>query len=350
MVWNNNKLGNFLQPLAWPYEKAVVVRNKKYDSRPEAVHRLKTKVISVGNITVGGTGKSPLVIWLAQQLHKMDKKVVILSRGYKRKMKTPVIVSDGEQIYISPQNAGDEPAMMARRLKGVPVVVGSDRTWIGQWAEGLYHPDVFILDDAFQHRRLYRDLDIVVINQQNPWGNGHLLPAGPLREPIASLKRADLILFSHSNNEVKNKCLQREIRKITEVPILTSHHQPCCFVAVKNNDEIALNAMPSKDIMAFTGIGNPLSFFTMLMNLKFSLKETETFSDHYWFTKGDIESLVQKARASGASAVVTTEKDAVRIVDWPFDKIPLYYMQIDLQIDSDQSVLVSKLKQLFEKK
>lgn len=349
MIWDNEKIGNLLKPVTWPYEKAVKVRNKKYDTKEDAVHQLNAKVISVGNITVGGTGKSPLVIWLAEQLQKMGKKVVILSRGYKRKIKVPVIVSDGEQIFISPQNAGDEPAMMARRLWGVPIVVGSDRVWIGQWAEGLYHPDVFILDDAYQHRRLHRDLDIVVINQQNPWGNGQLIPAGPLREPKSSLSRADIILLSHVENEVKNKCLQKEIKAMTEAPILSSYHQPCCFVSVKDNCEISLDALNSKDILAFTGIGNPLAFFTMLLNLKLSLKGSETFGDHYWFKDRDIQSLVQKAKDADAQIVITTEKDAVRITDWPHDEIPLYFMRIEMEIDQPENYLIPMLQNLFEK-
>ncbi len=347
MILKNPIYGQLMRPLSWPYAFGVGLRNQRFDNQQNKIRHLETPVISVGNLTVGGTGKTPMVIWLAETLLKMGKKPVILSRGYKRKLKVPVIVSDGEQIYIHPKYAGDEPTMIARRLSNVPVLVGSDRGWIGNWAEGLYEPDVFLLDDGFQHRRLHRDLDIVLVNARNPWGNGRLLPAGPLREPKSSLNRADIVIITHANMCKNLNRIIREIRKHTRAPILESSHQAESFVHMKTNEAVPFNEFGPRSVIMFSGIVNPDCFLSMLSDADLSVKERLIFGDHHWYEMKELRDIMKKSIASKSDAIVTTEKDAARIEEWPVTTTPFYYLRINLKIEQPENTLDVKLNGLF---
>ncbi len=185
-----------LWPLSRLYGSAIGRRNRRYDTGQAAASRLPSPVISVGNLVVGGTGKTPTVVFLARWLQERGKKVCVISRGYRRKSKGLVLVADGERICSTAELSGDEPILLAQELPGAVVVVDADRVEAGRYAIQRFKPDLILLDDGFQHRRLHRDLDIVTFKGVQDLGNGWLLPAGPLREPAASLDRADLFWFN----------------------------------------------------------------------------------------------------------------------------------------------------------
>ena len=185
-----------MRPLAGLYGLAIGRRNHRYDSGAAEVFRLDRPVISIGNIVVGGTGKTPTVLYLVRWLQHQGQKVCVLSRGYRRRSRGMVVVSDGERIRAGVEEAGDEPMLLAQQLPGAIVVVDSDRVRAGRHALQHFRPDLFIIDDGFQHRRLHRDLDIVTFKEEGDLGNGWMLPAGPLREPLKALGRAGLLWFN----------------------------------------------------------------------------------------------------------------------------------------------------------
>ena len=212
-IWKKNEKGYhplelFLRAVSPLYALSVGLRNYLYDKKISPQKRLPCKVISVGNIVVGGTGKTPMVIYLANLLQKKGFRPAVLSRGYMGKSKSPInIVSDGRRIFMKPEDCGDEPVLISQAAKGIPVLTGPKRFLTGQVALEKFGADVLILDDGFQHRQLARDVDIVLLKTQTPFGNGCLLPAGPLRESPRALKRAGIIFYvgdghqGHSESE-----------------------------------------------------------------------------------------------------------------------------------------------------
>jgi tetraacyldisaccharide 4'-kinase len=338
-----------LAPFGALYSAAVKARSSGYQNRFLKTHRVAAPVISVGNITVGGTGKTPVVEWLARHLADSGRKVCILSRGYRREnAKQQVVVSDGEQILSDVAGSGDEAMMLARALLGkCAVVCNADRVAAAQSAIENFKSDVLLLDDGFQHRRLARDLDIVTIDATNPFGNRRLLPAGILREPIESLNRADCVILTRTSDGGAAKLIDR-IRQVTNASVFQSRTTIQQLGQLNTNkcDKDALNL--SQPCAAFCGIGNPRAFFDQLRAADFDVRHEASFRDHHKYSQADIDRLTEQAQAKGAQVLVTTAKDSVKLEALRF-QLPCYVAQIDVEI-SDATKLLELVERAIDKK
>ncbi|NCO68307.1 MAG: tetraacyldisaccharide 4'-kinase [Nitrospirae bacterium CG_4_10_14_0_8_um_filter_41_23] len=314
----------FLYYLGYSIKKCHVFKNQK---------RLPHKVISVGNITVGGTGKTPATIALAKEAKKRGFKPCILTRGYRGTAKGPCFVSRGEEPLLDEYQAGDEALLMAEKLKGIPIVKGKDRYKAGMFALSslplALSPDLFILDDGFQHWGLLRDKDILLIDSTNPFGNRRLLPLGLLREPINVIKRADSIVITRTDEnrelETEANSLIEEIRQYnTRASIFFAEHKPSKFILI-TGDSFSLEWAKEKRFFAFCGIGNPQSFRGTLLSADIELIGFKTFRDHYRYSQGDIQEVIRNAKRGSADWIVTTEKDIMRLkgLEVPEDLISL---------------------------
>ena len=331
-IWQYPVLSVLLLPFAWLYWGITTFRNWLYDRIFKPV-TLDVKIISVGNITVGGTGKTPLVEAIARYLQKQGKKVVIQSRGYGRRSHGTLIVSDGENSPVPPELAGDEPYLLSKKLPGVPVIVGNDRLAAARQAIQKFQPDVVILDDAFQHRRIGRDLDIALLDTMKPWGNGRLLPAGPLREIPANINRASLIVLTRSDNPDTTRQRLKALKALTDSPVITSKHRPVEWVDVHMRKVHSLHHLRNQNLIAFSGIGHPDSFVDTLKTVGIEPLLVINFRDHHWYTGRDMIKLQRTALKIGATAMLTTEKDGVRIIGINELDLPVYCLRIECTMD-----------------
>lgn len=274
-------------------------------------------VVSIGNITAGGTGKTPAACMLAEWAKRQGYKVAILLRGYGRESKEKVLeVSDGNAINASPREAGDEAVLIAKRVEGVPVVVSKNRYLAGLWAHNRYGANFFILDDAFQHVALERHMDVVLLDASSPFGNGHLLPWGPLREPIAHLKRADVFIITRiGNRRSDNESETRELlaREFPGKPRFESEHVPKKAFFPAEKKEYDPKFLNGKRAFAFAGIARPEAFKETLLQLGVQIAGFRSFNDHHAFSRREIEELLSAKDKKRADFLLTTEKDWVRI-------------------------------------
>jgi len=296
-----------LRALAGLFGAVVRMRNRYYD-RPSALHRAPVPVISVGNLTVGGTGKTPMVAWLARRLKEAGGRPAVVSRGYGGTSgRGPNVVSDGSGPGCGPDECGDEPFLLASSLPGVAVVVGHDRPAGADAAAGL-GCDVVLLDDGFQHRRLARDLDIVLLDAAKPFGNGRLLPAGPLREPPSALARAGLVLVTRSGPGGVPVEIERVVRSFQrDVPVLPAGHRRVGFFDATGESVEA----PPRAVL-FCGIGSPELFRRDVEAEGVEVVAFEPGRDHRRYDEADLARLRACAASHGA-VLITTEKDRVRL-------------------------------------
>ena len=295
-----------LFPLALLYWGIIFWRNLFYNFNFFITHKIKTKVISVGNISLGGTGKTPIVISLALLLTKIGKKVAILSRGYGRTTKGLLLVSKGDGLLCSWEDCGDEPYMMAQRLNDLPILVDENRHRGSLYLEKNFKPDIIIMDDGFQHRALHRDLDIVLVNGVDNIKNHRLLPYGILREPWNNIKRANVIMVTKKK---PNPLLQRKIKEASLPIIHTSVNPVLRYSDIKPR----MKANREKSVYLVSGLGNPTFFKKTVEHLGFNICGIKNFQDHYHYKENDIFQLETIAKQSGASLVLTTEKDWLKI-------------------------------------
>ncbi|MEW6586247.1 MAG: tetraacyldisaccharide 4'-kinase [Nitrospirota bacterium] len=284
--------------------------------------RLPRRVISIGNLTLGGTGKTPAAIALARECQKRGWKPCILTRGYRGKVVGPCFVSMGEEPLLDEKQAGDEALLMAQKLRGVPIVKGQDRHHAGMFAlDGLSSaglPDLFILDDGFQHWSLFRDKDVLLIDSTNPFGNGKLFPVGPLREPLREIGRADIVVITKARSSVKSQKSEdtipaKEIKRYNQKATwFYADHRPSGFVTMKG-EKLPLEWVKGKKFFGVCGIGNPASFEKTLISLGVMLNGLKKYRDHYRYRPADIRDTIKEAVARKADWIVTTEKDMVRL-------------------------------------
>ncbi|MDA8100035.1 MAG: tetraacyldisaccharide 4'-kinase [Nitrospiraceae bacterium] len=320
-----------LSVLSMPYRFAVALRDWGYRSGVLRTNRLPCRVISVGNLTLGGTGKTPAVMAVAEVLLRKGRKPSILSRGYGRSAGDAVtVVSDGKGAKAGVAQSGDEPALMAARMQSVPVIVGRDRFEAGMTAVQRFHPDTAILDDGFQHRRLKRDVDIVLIDASDPFGNGKLFPAGILREPLASLRRASLVLITRTDMAADLRGLKEQIARFTKAPLVSSRHAPAYLYDTATGEEKPLTALRGTAVFAFAGIARPAAFLRLLASLGADVRGRSVYPDHYAYAKDDLADLFQQAVDCGAVLVVTTEKDSVKLAGMAPEGI--WALRIDLEV------------------
>lgn len=335
-----------LKPLNAIYACVTKARLAAYRRGWFSVAKLAAPVISVGNLTTGGTGKTPLVEWVCRALaghaagvEGTGKRVCVLTRGYGRENpKTQVVVSDGRQLLAGERAAGDEPLLLGQNLLGIAAVIANpNRVAAGEWAIENLRTEVFVLDDGFQHFRLARDLDIVTIDATNPWG-GSLPPYGLLRETRAGLSRADCVVITRSDQVEDPDSTRTAIERITgPAPIFLSR-MTTSRVRRLGDDAAEPRSLNSQPIAAFCGVGNPESFFNHLRREGYAPVFKRAFADHHNYTQSELEALVEKARGHGAEALVTTAKDAIKLAAFEL-KLPCYVLEIQISIDDEQRLI-----------
>ncbi|MFH1080925.1 MAG: tetraacyldisaccharide 4'-kinase [Pseudomonadota bacterium] len=336
-----------LVPLSLFYRLAVFLRRLFFDLGLFKQHTTAVAVISVGNLTVGGTGKTPMVIMLAQRLQARGYRPAILSRGYGSKATSAVnIVSDGERILMDGAEAGDEPVLIARSARGVPVLTGAERITTAAAAVERLNANILILDDGFQHRRITRNIDIVLLDSANPFGNGFLFPAGPLREPLNALKRADMIVVTDSFDDAGQ--IPMFIPEIPpEMPLFRATRRPRGLRRGGTDQPVPLDHLRGARICAFSGIGAPDSFRQTLARLGADVVRFLSFPDHYCYDMEDLERIKQECTRAEASVIVTTEKDGVHLEAFPFFLEKVLLLDIAMEIVSNAEVFEqSILKEL----
>lgn len=331
-----------LSALGWLYGKIINTRNSFYEKNTLKSHSLGVPTISIGNITVGGTGKTPLVAFVAEILAEKGEKVCIISRGYKREDENKrVLVSDGKEILADVRQAGDEPFEIAEKLLGKAFVVAdANRVEGGLWAKEKFGITAFVLDDAFQHLKVKRDLNIVSIDATNPFGNGKTLPAGILREPLRNLNRADLIIITRANLVEEIEKLKLKIKNYNpNCPIITASNKISHLTELKDfNKKLTTYNLPlTTEYLAFCGLGNPANFFEQLRNENFRLVQTINFPDHHFYNQNDIENLEASARKNKTRAFITTVKDAVKLKNLKFN-LPCYVAHSKLVFDDEKKL------------
>ena len=331
------------------YERAVQTRLGLYRRRIFRPQELGCPVVSVGNLTVGGTGKTPVAEMLARELQKRGRRVAILSRGYKsvprpflQRLRNkvfkhldlfpPRIVSDGQSVLLDSRLAGDEPHMLAKNLPGVCVLVDKDRVKSGLHALRHFDSDILLLDDGLQYQRLRHRIDVVLVDRQAPFGNEHLLPRGTLREPPANLRRASYIIVTKSGPEPDEALLAR-LRKLNRTAaIIECNHAPRHWQDIKTGEKFPIEHLRGRHVGAMSGIARPESFEEGVRLLGANVEITKAFADHHRFTKKEILRFLEWCDRRSLDALVTTEKDAVRVPDIDNPPVPMLFLRVEIEI------------------
>jgi len=331
------------------FQVAVKIRRWLYNFRILRDKTLGVQVIAIGNLTVGGTGKTPVVEKFARELRDAGRNVAILSRGYRSKpvpihtkllnkillrddQTPPRVVSDGKSLLLDSEMAGDEPYMLASNLKDVVVLVDKDRVKSGRYAIQKFGCDTLLLDDGFQYWDLRgRRHDVVLIDRQQPFGNGHLLPRGTLREPPSHLARAHTIFITKSDG--KTAALRERIAQLNpDAAVIECIHQPLYFEDVFTGERKGLDLLTGKKVASLSGIAQPESFEQSLVKLGGELVYAKRFADHHRFTQQEILNAINRGKKRQAEIIVTTQKDAVRFPKIDRRDLPFYFMRVEIKI------------------
>ena len=321
-----------LLPLSLIYRSAVTLRNGLFEMGILKQRKMRCPVISVGNLTVGGTGKTPLAVMLANVLRENGYRPAVLSRGYGSGASSPVtVVSDGERILAGCAQAGDEPLLIARSCPGVAVLTGASRTLAGRRATDCLGADILILDDGFQHRHVARDINILLMDRARPFGNGFLLPAGPLREPRNAMDRADLIIVTDSDDGGAGD-FPPDIRIRAGAPLFRGVRRPKDIRHGGTGQIVPLTSLRDARICAFSGIGSPESFRKTLRSLGAELACCLDFPDHHRYHREDLDRIEAAAAGAKAAMIVTTEKDGVHLEDFPYFLDRIFFLRIAMEI------------------
>lgn len=317
--------------LSWGYGLGARARRWLYESGWRAAQQLPCGVISIGNLTVGGTGKTPLVACLARRLRDQGRRVAILSRGYGGRSKAVQVISDGEEILSRPPQAGDEPYLLAQQLAGVPVLTGANRYAAGLMAMERFHPDLILLDDGFQHLQLHRDLDLVLCDAARPFGNGRLLPRGPLREPTRVLHRPLILVLTRYQEERHREQYQRFRAAFPGHPVLRATLKPSRIWIYPAGQRLEPGSLQGRRCLAFAGLARPQVFAAGLEELGAIVSEFHSFPDHHNYDIKELNALVSRAQRVGASALITTEKDWVRLGESWEQALPLFVVGVEAE-------------------
>lgn len=322
-----------LRMLSWPYGWATALRNRAFDRGWKKIHTAPVPVISVGNLTTGGTGKTPCVEWIARFLREEDLRVAILSRG-----------------YGAAEGRNDEALVLEENLPDVPHLQGADRAALAAVAVEELESEVLVLDDGFQHRRLRRDLDLVLLDATDPWGSGFQLPRGLLREAPRGLRRASLVMLTRCDQAAESELLKLRHRVETlapGVPLLETEHRPACWIDAAGSTT-PLDGWAGRPLAGFCGLGNPEGFRRTLEHLGQGVPCCwRTFPDHHAYTREDVEDLRQWAGKLPAEALVaTTQKDLVKLRVDHLAGRPLRALKIALEFRRGREVLEQRLRSL----
>jgi len=309
---NNPHYRIFLFPLALFYWGVMFWRNLFYNIGIFVSHNLPCKVISIGNITTGGTGKTPAVIYFAKLLIKHGQRVSVLSRGYGRSTTGTLVVSLGDNNINNWKMVGDEPVLLAEKLPDIPIVVDENRYRGGMYIITHFNPDVIILDDGFQHRTLDRDLDIALLNSNQSGIAYKLLPYGLLREPWHHLKRADITILTKTNLNRPSHFIYNKLKSL-KIVSYNSNIVPSELLIGTNGNRISVNAMKNERIIAVSGIADPIGFELLLEKLRLNIVDHISFNDHHQYGKPDLKIIKTILREKEAGFIVTTEKDLIKL-------------------------------------
>ena len=338
--------------LSTVYGGAMALRAGLYRRGVVPARRLSCPVVSVGNLTLGGTGKTPMVVYLAERLRASGLRPAVVSRGYGGRMQGPGgVVSDGRRLLVPPVAAGDEPWMIAHRLPGVPVVVGGNRYRAGRLAQQIFSPDLVLLDDGFQHLRLQRDLDLLLLDAGAPLGNGRIFPRGVLREPPSAAARADALVFTRTGGAPADDLLTRR-RCFQGKPVCRAVHVPCVRRIVPPSGggvpaaRVEANAdLLKKRVFAFSGIARNEAFVASIRSLGGQMVAFRGFADHHRYRAQERLELDAAAHRAGVDLVVTTEKDFARLGGQNPFKLALAVVGVDLDLVSGKAALDRLLMQ-----
>ena len=332
-----------LKGLSCIFAAIVALRYFLYRVGLKRRHPLGIQVISIGNVTAGGPGKTPVTEIFARTLAAEGRKVAILSRGYRRKeapwwqrlftdvISPPLVVSDGKHVLLDSATGGDEPYMLASNLPGVAVVVDRDRVKAGRYAIKRLGCDTIILDDGFQYQKLKHSIEVVLVDSTNPFGNGNMLPRGILREPVRHLKRADIIFLTKCRGDVS--AVVQEIRKYNKTAeIVECTHAPKSLKDVWSREEFPLTWLEGKTTCTLSGIASPKGFENSLRHLGAKVVWCERYADHHSYDSSEILYALNRTADMGADALVTTEKDAVRFPRFETSPVRCLYLRIAIEI------------------
>jgi tetraacyldisaccharide 4'-kinase len=348
--WWDKSLFSMLKFFSFFFLTGWWVKKTTYRSGIFRRRRLTCPVISIGNITTGGTGKTPVVISLARYFSEQGKKVAVLSRGYGRSRKSSglVWVSNGEKLLVEADEGGDEPVLIAQSVPQAAVLVGKDRYQAGLEALREFKPDLFILDDGYQRRfELHRDLDILVVDGINPFSTGWVLPAGLLREPLNALWEADVFVL----NKVNLARSPEDIRTVLQrhnprAYVVESCYRPLALKDFQTGKEVKPSTLDRSSVGAFSGVANPLSFIRTLAEFKVLIRHAYTLRDHYPYTKEKLKDILRDAKLRGLQYLVTTQKDEVKLPrDMDLD-IPILVLGIKWEVTGGKTHWETVLKNI----
>ena len=308
-----------------------------------------TKIISVGNLSTGGTGKTPVVQWLAKSFESEGVKTAIVARGYGGEYsQCGAVVSDGEKILLTASQVGDEAFLHARTLLHTPVIIGRDRVATTRSAIEKFAPEVVLLDDGFQYWSLARDFDLVLLDARRPFGSGKLLPIGRLREPQSALQRASGVLLTRADaaGEAELERAREEIGKWTSAPIFISNHAPLSLRDEAGGEIHELGVLPALPVAALSALANNESFFQSLQKLKAEVRSTLARGDHHRWSEKEVRQFASDAQRKGAKVLITTEKDAVKLDSAWCEDLPLWSLRIEIKIENENELwgLISEKK------
>ena len=328
----NKMLGSVLSSI---YRGALTVSQVSYRVVPLSIRKVGARVISVGNITWGGTGKTPLVVSLAREIAHAGKKVAVLTRGYGK----------------------DEALLLERKLKPIPVIVDPDRVAAGRRAVEEFQADLLLLDDGYQQWRVKKDLEILMVDASAPFGNGRLIPRGTLREPMGEAARADVIVVTKTEDSEQIPHLESRIREFnSKAPIFFSRHRPSRLTCWPTGEDISLECLKNEKVCTLAGIADPRQFESTVRRLSAWIVLKYRVRDHHSYTAGELIRLFTRCQRNGIRRIVTTEKDAVRIprmlldaTGSDFKGLELWVLEIRLEFLSDESIFLHRIDSLFSR-
>jgi tetraacyldisaccharide 4'-kinase len=327
------------------YRAALLARGWLYDARLLSTGRLPCPVVSLGNVTVGGSGKTPLAELAALTLVALGAAPVVVSRGYGRATRGVQVVADRQGVRLGARAAGDEPLLLAERLPGIPVIVGENRFEAGRHAVEAHGASVIVLDDGFQNRTISKNLEILAVSARAPWGNGRLFPRGQLRESLSSLRRSHLVVVTNPSGDDEVDAITRTLRlQDSPAPVVTARYEALEARRAVDGARLPLSELRGRRLLGFGGLASPRSFMETLRRLGVLLAGFVEFGDHHWYGEADLAEVTRRAGLAGAEGLITTEKDAVRLRELALPRLPLWVLTVQMVLASGQAAWVEALR------